>query len=107
MERYLFIPFGVITSAFAQIMLKRSSSFQNWSRTWFIFIILSSILYLASFVLYFNILKYFPISRIYPIMTACVIIIISGYGFIIGEPISIKYVVGIVLGILSIFLLSI
>ena len=105
MTKYILVLFGVLTSASAQIMLKKSSGYQSWSRAWFVFILLSVFLYLVSFVLYFHILRRFPISKIYPIITICVILLITGYGFFIGEKISTKQMVGLLLGMCSIYLI--
>ncbi len=105
MIKYILVLFGILTSASAQIMLKKSSGFQNWSRPWFIFILLSAFVYFVSFVLYFHVLKRFPISKIYPIMTICVILLITSYGFFIGEKISTRQMVGLLIGICSIYLI--
>ncbi len=105
MMKYILVLIGVLTSASGQIMLKKSSGLQIWSRPWFLFILLSAFLYFLSFTLYYYILKIFPISKIYPIMTICVILLITNYGFLIGEHISIRQVVGLVLGMGSIYLI--
>ena len=62
-------------------------------------------LYLLSFVIYYNILKIIPISKIYLIMTICAIILITNYGFIIGEQFSLRQLIGLVIGTGSIYLL--
>lgn len=105
MVRYIFVLFGILTSASAQVMLKKSSGIQAWSKPWFTFILLSGFLYLISFGLYFYILKLFPISKIYPIMIICVILLISTYGIFIGEHISIRQVTGLLLCMGSIYLI--
>lgn len=86
-------------------MLKKTSGLQILSRSWFFFMLLSIFLYFLSFVLYYYILRIFPISKIYPIMTICVIILITNYGFLIGEYISLRQIVGLVVGMGSIYLI--
>ena len=103
--KYILVLFGVLTSASAQIMLKKSSGFHIWAKPWFVFILLSAFLYFVSFVLYFHILKRFPISKIYPIITICVILLITSYGFFIGEKISTRQMAGLLLGMCSIYLI--
>jgi drug/metabolite transporter (DMT)-like permease len=103
--RYVLVVMGVLTSASAQIMLKRATQFEILTKAWFLYIFLSVFLYFISFALYFYILRVFPISKIYPVMTICVIILITSYGFFIGEHIPIKQMVGLVLGMCSIYLI--
>ena len=105
MERYILVLFGVLTSASAQVMLKSSSGFPAWSRYWVLFLLLSGVFYLVSFCLYLYILKFFPISKIYPIMILCVVCLVTGYGIIIGEHISIRRSIGLLLCTGSIYLL--
>ena len=50
-------------------------------------------------------LRQFPISKIYPVMTVVVILIITVYGFLIGETINLRHVIGIILGIGAVYLL--
>ena len=99
------VPLGVILSASAQIVLKRSSGLENWSRNWILLFLSSGILYLASMVVYLFILRLFPISRIYPVMTVLVIVIISIYGHFAGESISVRHIAGICLGVGAVYLL--
>ena len=105
MLKYLAIPIGAAFSATAQIMLKKSSSYTNWSKGWILFFILSCILYGISLLIYIYLLRIHPISKVYPIMTLITIIIITVYGLFIGEHISIKHYIGIALGMGSIYLL--
>jgi uncharacterized membrane protein len=103
MTRYILVLFGVLITAIAQVLLKRSSGIQTWSKHWFIFLILSLFLYVLSLGLYFFILKQFPLSKIYPIMTISVILLITCYGFIIGEDITIRHLIGLLLGMGSVY----
>jgi uncharacterized membrane protein len=105
MERYILVLFGVLTSASAQVMLKKSSGFPVWSMTWIVFLLLSGFLYLVSFFLYFSLLRLFPISKIYPVMILCVVFIVTGYGIVIGEHISVRQSIGLVLCTGAIYLL--
>ena len=105
MLKYILVPVGAVLTALAQISLKKTSAFSNWSREWFLFLLLSLALYGLAFFNYLYLLRQFPISKIYPVMTVVVILIITGYGFIIGETINLRHLIGIVLGMGSVYLL--
>jgi drug/metabolite transporter (DMT)-like permease len=103
--KYALIPFAAIVSASAQVLLKKTSGFENWSRGWFLFMLLSLALYGASFFMYMYLLRLHPISRIYPTLTVLVILMISAYGFLIGEKIGPRQLAGLALGVGSIYVL--
>lgn len=105
MLKYLLIPIGPIFTASAQIVLKKASSYSNWTKEWIIFILLSSVLYAVSFFIYMNLLRMHPISKIYPLLTVITIALITAYGFIIGESIQIRHIAGVLLGAGSVYLL--
>jgi drug/metabolite transporter (DMT)-like permease len=105
MLKYLAIPVGALLSAAAQIMLKRTSGFANWSVPWALFFLLSAGIYGLAMLVYLYLLRMHPMSKIYPIVTLMVILIITLYGFLIGERISPRHLVGLALGIGSIYLL--
>jgi drug/metabolite transporter (DMT)-like permease len=105
MIKYILVPVGALLTALAQITLKKTSTFSNWSREWFLYLLFSLALYGIAFFNYLYLLKQFPISKIYPVMTVVVILIITGYGFLIGEPINLRRLIGVVLGMGSVYLL--
>ena len=105
MTKYFLVPLGAAVSALAQIGLKKTSTFNNWSREWILYLLLSCSLYGISFFVYLYLLRQFPISKIYPIMTVGVILIITGYGLLIGENITIRHLIGMILGLGAVYLL--
>jgi drug/metabolite transporter (DMT)-like permease len=105
MIKYILVPVGAILTAMAQISLKKTSSLSNFSRDWILFLILSLVLYGVAFFNYLYLLRQFPISKIYPVMTIVAILIITGYGFFIGETINLRHLIGIGLGVGSVYLL--
>ena len=105
MIKYILVPAGAVLTALAQIGLKKTSTFNNWSREWFLFLLLSLVLYGIAVFNYLYLLRQFPISKIYPIMTVVVILIITGYGFLIGESINLRHLIGVALGMGSVYLL--
>ncbi len=107
MIKYILVPVGAVLTALAQIGLKKTSGFSNWSREWFLYLLVSLALYGIAFFNYLYLLKQFPISKIYPVMTVVVLIIITGYGFFIGETINLRRLIGVLLGMGSVYLLLI
>jgi drug/metabolite transporter (DMT)-like permease len=107
MLKYILVPVGAVLTALAQIGLKKTSAFSNWSREWFLYLLVSLALYGIAFFNYLYLLRQFPISKIYPIMTIVVLIIITGYGFLIGETINLRRLIGVLLGMGSVYLLLI
>ena len=105
MLKYVLVPLGAVVTALAQIGMKKTSTFSNFSRGWFLYLLLSLTLYGLAFFNYLYLLRQFPISKIYPVMTVVVILIITAYGFIIGETIGLRHLIGIVLGLGSVYLL--
>lgn len=103
--KYLFIPIAVALSAGAQIMLKKASQFANWTGNWLLFLALSGTLYVGALFVYMHLMRLYPISRIYPALTVMVIVVITVYGALIGEVISIRHLAGLALGGAAVYLL--
>ena len=101
----LYVIIGVITTAAAQIFLKRGGGVETYKTDWFIYILLSLFFYFCSFLTYYMALKYFNISTIQPIMMVSIVAIIALYGFTMGEKFNYVKLSGIILATLSIFLI--
>jgi drug/metabolite transporter (DMT)-like permease len=105
MLKYILIPIGAFFSASALILLRKASSYSNLSKEWFLFFLISIAFYGISLLFYIYLLRLHPISKIYPVITLISLIIITVYGFTIGEHISAKHLFGLALGAGSIYLL--
>ena len=105
MLKYLAIPLGAFLSAAAQIVLKISSRHRTWSVPMILDFLLSAFLYGLSMLVYLFLLRQFPISRIYPTVTLLVILAVTTYGYLIGEPLSARHLAGLALGMGAIALL--
>jgi drug/metabolite transporter (DMT)-like permease len=105
MIKYILVPVGAVVTAVAQIGLKKTSTFENWSRPWFLFLFLSIVLYGIAAFNYLYLLRQFPISKIYPIMTVVIILVITVYGFLTGESITLRHLFGIALGMGAVYLM--
>ncbi len=106
MNNYIFILIGITSSAMAQIILKRASMFTIKDLIFYMYMCIAALFYLLSFVLYAYILKHFPISKASPIMTigTMICVIIAGFMFF-RETINIKLLIGLILGIFSIYMI--
>jgi uncharacterized membrane protein len=107
MISYLLVISGIVSSAMAQIMLKKSGQFTFLKDPgFFIFFICGGIFYVLSFGLYVYLLKVFNLSKISPFMTIATMLLVVAAGlFIFKETISIKQGAGIALGMISIMLI--
>ena len=105
MIKYILVAVEALLIAVAQIGVKKTSTFDNWSRPWFLFLLLSVALYAIAFFNYLYLLRQFPISKIYPVMTVVIILVITVYGFFTGETIGLRHAIGIVLGMGAVYLM--
>jgi len=101
----LYVIIGIITTAIAQILLKRGGALETFKINWLIFIFLSLFFYAMSFISYYIALKHHDISTIQPIMMVSIVTLITLYGFTVGEGFNYSKLSGILLAILSIFLI--
>ena len=102
----LYVIIGIITTAVAQIFLKRGGALETFKTNWLIFISLSLFFYAISFLSYYIALKHYDISTLQPIMMVGIVALIALYGFTVGESFNYIKFSGIILAILSIFLIS-
>lgn len=96
---------GMLATAFAQVLLKKASFFEIRTSPWLIYMAIAAGSYVFSFILYSRILKYFDLNKIYPAMTVGQIILVTVYGLMIGEAISGRHAVGLLLGLVAIYLI--
>lgn len=101
----LLVIIAIFATAFAQVLLKKASYFDIKSYPWLIYMGISAVSYGFSFVLYSRVLKYYPLNKIYPTMTVAQIGLITIYGLYIGEVIDARHSLGLLLGVLSIYLI--
>jgi len=106
MIKYLFIILGILSSAIAQMFLKKTSGLSFGNIAYFIYFGLAGMFYAVSFVLYTLILKYFPISKISPVMTLGTMTMVVILGILMfHEIITIKQLIGMIIGAAAIFLI--
>lgn len=96
---------GIATTAVAQVMLKRAAGFDLMATPWLLWMGSSAFFYTISFVAYSRILQHFPLNKIYPAMTIAQIMIITLIGLWMGEAISGRHALGLLLGAGAIYLI--
>jgi len=96
---------GIVSTALAQVLLKKASDFEIRTSAWIIYMGLSAAVYAVSFVLYSYILKHYPLNKIYPAMTVAQIVLITLFGLVVGEAVNSRHALGLLCGMLSIYLI--
>jgi len=101
----LLVVVGILTTAIAQILLKKASGFEIRTSSWILWMGLSAASYVVSFVAYSQILKYFALNKVYPAMTVAQIIVITLLGLWMGEAVGGRQLLGLLFGIAAIYLI--
>jgi len=102
----LYVIIGIVTTAVAQISLKRAGMADPFKETWLLFVFLSMFFYAMSFISYYFALRNFDISTVQPIMMVSIVALITLYGFFAGESFNYYKISGIIIAALSIILIS-
>lgn len=107
MTKYILVLVGIISSALAQIMLKKTSEFGFFKEGgFFVYFISGGIFYVVSFAVYTYALKIFNLSKISPVMTiATMILVVAGGILFFKESLNSRQILGILLGIVSVILI--
>jgi len=101
----LLVLIGILTTALAQVLLKKASGFEVRTSPWIVFFGLSAVAYAISFMFYSQILKYFALNKIYPAMTVAQVVVITLIGFVMGEAVGVRHALGLVFGAVAIYLI--
>jgi len=102
---YILVVLGILATAFAQVLLKKAAYFEVRTISWLTYMAISALSYGFSFVLYSRILKHFELNKIYPAMTVAQIMLITLYGLMIGEMVTGRHTLGLLLGGVAIYLI--
>ncbi|MDD3319912.1 MAG: SMR family transporter [Paludibacter sp.] len=104
--KYILVLLGVLFAVVAQILIKNASGNVFFEKKWIVLMLLSVSAYGIAFFLQSYIFKFFPLSKIGPVMAVAVMILVFGSGILLfGEEISAKQAIGVLFGILSIYLI--
>lgn len=104
--KYLFALLGVTFAVAAQILLKSASLSNSMSKKWLIYMIFSAVSYAIAFLFQSFIYKYFSLSKIAPTLsTAIMLFVILAGVWLFNESLQPRQIVGILFGVLSIYLI--
>ena len=106
MIKYILIAISVGAAAAAQLCMKKSSCIDILSKQGLLWLGFAVASYFISFVFYALLMKYFNLNRISPVMaiaTTCTVVLAATVLF--TEPLSVRMMMGLGLGILSIICL--
>ncbi len=96
---------AILATALAQILLKRAAYYELRTTSWFLFMGLSAGSYALSFVAYSQMLRFYPLNKAYPLTTVAQILLVTMYGFAVGEVIGYRHALGLALGVVAIYLI--
>jgi hypothetical protein len=65
----------------------------------------AAMFYVTSFIAYSRILKFYALNRIYPAMTIVQMVLLICYGLWVGEVLGTRQAAGLVLGMVSVYLI--
>ena len=99
------VAIGIVATAVAQVLLKQAAPHEIRSTPWLLFMGLAAGSYTLSFILYSRVLQHYPLNKVYPAMTVAQIILITLYGLLVGEVIDGRQALGLLFGLVSIYLL--
>jgi drug/metabolite transporter (DMT)-like permease len=99
MTSALLVAAGVLTSAGAQLLIKRAAAHALLSPAWIAWMGASAASYAASFALYSVVLRRFSVSVIGPVMTVAVMCTVVLAGLLMGETLAPRQWAGLALGI--------
>jgi len=102
---YIYIVVGILATSMAQVILKLGSKHQVLSFLWLLFLSGSLFVYSTAFLCHYLALRTFEISKLSPIMMASTVSLVAICGFILGEQINLLKILGILLSILSVYLI--
>lgn len=103
---YLILLVGIIFAVTAQILLKSLAGLVAYEKKWFAIFILSIVFYGLAFLSQIYLYKHFQLNKISPVMSIAImaLVVFSGTVFF-KESLNPKQLLGIVLGLISIFLI--
>jgi multidrug transporter EmrE-like cation transporter len=104
--KYIIAAIGVFLTVAAQVFMKKTSYYEFFSGRFVSYILMSMGAYCLAFLAQAYVMKIFPLSKISPVMSIATMILIFVCGiFIFDEQIHSKQIIGIILGIGSIYLI--
>lgn len=103
---YLILLVGILFAVTAQVLLKSLAGLVAYEKKWLAILLLSIAFYGLAFLSQIYLYKHFQLNKISPIMSIAIMILVVLSGTIFfKEALSTKQLFGIVMGLISIFLI--
>ncbi|MDL2315410.1 EamA family transporter [Bacteroidales bacterium OttesenSCG-928-C19] len=104
--KYLVVSLCVLLTVSAQVLLKQTSAYVVGSKNFILFIVSSMLIYCLAFLAQSQAMRYFPLSKVSPAMSIAtmVLIFIAGILFF-KETVVLKQIIGIIFGIVAVYLI--
>lgn len=104
--KYLIALISVLAAVIAQILIKKASFSNLLDKSWFGFILFALLSYAVAFILQSHIMRFFPLSKIAPVTGIATLMLVFLCGVLLfNETIVIKQVIGVLFGLISIYLI--
>ena len=106
MMKYAVAALGVLLTVSAQVLLKSTSFHEFWSKKFIIYVLMSMTAYCLAFLAQSYVMRFFPLSKISPVMSIATMILVFVSGLLFfQETLALKQTVGVLLGVVSIYLI--
>jgi drug/metabolite transporter (DMT)-like permease len=104
--KYISVFLSVILSVVAQILVKSASLHDIYAKKWIVLILSGIIAYGVAFLFQSYVFRLFPLSKIGPSSAIAIMILVFGCGAVLfGETIQAKQIIGVILGVISVYLI--
>lgn len=104
--KYFIVFFGVMLTVSAQVLVKWSANHPFGSSKFILFIGSSMLTYCLAFLVQSYLMRLFPLSKVSPVMSIATMLLVVVAGILLfQEQIAIKQIIGLILGIVSVYLI--
>jgi drug/metabolite transporter (DMT)-like permease len=104
--KYILLFLSVTFAVLAQILLKKASFVTPYEKKWVFFISLSVLAYAITFIFQTYVFRFFELSKVGPFSAIVIMVLVFLSGALLfGEHINVREIVGVCLGLISIYLI--
>jgi drug/metabolite transporter (DMT)-like permease len=104
--KYILAILSIISAVVAQVLVKNASLTDLYGRKWILLILASITVYGIAFILQSYVFRFFPLSKIGPPSAIAVMVLVFGCGvWLFGDTVQTKQILGVILGVISIYLI--
>jgi len=104
--KYILAILSIVLATTAQILVKSASFQEIYAKKWIILTLTAVITYGVAFLFQSYVFRLFPLTKIGPSSAIAVMVLVFVCGvFLFGESLQLKQVIGIILGVISVYLI--